>query len=286
VTFSIVGWDPEPESGPEWGVAVASKFLAVGSVVPFAEIGAGAGATQALANLTYAPDGLAKLHAGTDADTVVRELTEADEDAAQRQLGVVDSSGRAAGFTGAECFDWAGDIQGDGFTCQGNILAGPQVVEDMKRAYESTFGDLAARLLAALTAGDAAGGDSRGRQSAALLVIRKGAGYGGGSDIAVDLRVDDHPSPVEEMARLLDLHRLLYPRPEELDFLDLDDDLGAEVRALLAACGHPTSGAGAWDHELKDALFAFSGTENLEERWTEDPKIERRVLEHLRDKAR
>ena len=285
MTFSIVAWDPEPESGPEWGIAVASKFLAVGSVVPFAEIGSGAGATQALANLTYAPEGLAKLRAGGDAETVVRELTEADDDAAQRQLGIVDASGGAAGFTGTECFDWAGDIQGDGFTCQGNILAGSQVVEDMKRAFESASGDLAGRLLAALTAGDAAGGDKRGRQSAALLVIRKGAGYGGGSDIAVDLRVDDHPAPVDELTRLLDLQRLLYPRPEELDFLEVDDELGAEVRALLAACGHQTGSTGAWDEELRDALYAFSGTENLEERWTEEPKIERRVLEYLREKA-
>ncbi|MDQ4096110.1 MAG: DUF1028 domain-containing protein [Actinomycetota bacterium] len=286
MTFSIAAWDPEVESGPEWGVAVASKFLAVGSVVPFAEVGAGAGATQALANLAYAPDSLARLHQGDDAATVVRALTKADPDADQRQLGLVDAQGRAAGFTGNECFEWAGDVQGDGFTCQGNILTGPDVVHAMKEAFSSSTGDLAARLLAALSAGDAAGGDRRGRQSAALFVVRRGAGYGGASDVAVDLRVDDHPAPVDELARLLELHRLLYPRPEELEFLPIDEELGAELRTLLAACGHPTSGSGGYDSELRDALFAFSGTENLEERWTEGPKIEVKVLEYLRASGR
>ena len=285
MTFSIVAWDPEVESGPEWGVAVASKFLAVGSVVPFAEVGAGAGATQALANLSYGPNALARLREGADAPSVVEELTGADADAAQRQLGLVDAQGRAAGFTGAECFDWAGDVQGDGFSCQGNILAGPGVVHAMKESFSSTSGDLAARLLAALRAGDEAGGDSRGRQSAALFVVRRGAGYGGLSDVAVDVRVDDHQAPVDELTRLLELHRLLYPRPEELEFVPIDEDLGAELRTLLEACGHPTTGSGGYDSELRDALFAFSGTENLEERWTEEPKIEVKVLEYLRGKA-
>ncbi len=286
MTFSIVAWDPEPESGPEWGVAVASKFLAVGAVVPFAEVAAGAGATQALANLSYAPDGLARLRSGMGAAEVVRELVGADPEAAQRQLGIVDASGRAAGFTGDDCFDWAGDVQGDGFSCQGYILAGPQVLEDMEAAFTSAGGDLAARLSAALAAGDAAGGDRRGRQSAALFVVRRGAGYGGASDVAVDLRVDDHPAPVDELRRLLELHRLLYPRPEELSFVPIDEALGAELRELLAACGHPTKETGGYDRELRDALFAFSGTENLEERWTEDPAIEKEVLEYLRRKAR
>lgn len=286
MTFSIVAWDPEPDSGPEWGVAVASKFLAVGSVVPFAEVGAGAGATQALANLAYAPDGLANLRSGLDAASVVEELTRADADAAQRQLGVVDASGRSAGFTGDECFDWAGDVQGDGYTCQGNILAGPEVVAEMSKTFASSGGDLADRLLEALRAGDLAGGDRRGRQSAAIFVVRRGAGYGGASDIAVDLRVDDHPGPVDELVRLLAIHRLLYPRPEELSFVDIDDELGAEMRRLLAACGHPASGSGGYDRGLRDALYAFSGTENLEERWTEEPKIESKVLDHLRQMAR
>ena len=285
MTFSIAAWDPTPESGPEWGVAVASKFLSVGAAVPWVEANAGAIATQAMANLAYGPHGLRRLAAGAAARSVVAALTVDDPHAQHRQLGIVDARGGAETFTGTECFDWAGGLAGDGFCCQGNILTGPEVVEAMKEGFEGTGGELAVRLLQALTAGDAAGGDRRGRQSAAMYIAREGGGYGGEIDRALDLRVDDHPDPTAELARLFDLHHLYFPRPEELEFLDVDGSLGAEVRLLLEQLGYkPGSGSG-YDDDLRTALFAYSGTENLEERWADEPKIERGVLEHLRAQA-
>lgn len=281
MTFSIVAWDPVP-SPPEWGVAVASKFLAVGSAVPWARAGAGAVATQALANLAYGPDGLALLASGARAQDVVEQLTGADEDSAHRQLGVVDAAGRTATFTGSECLHWAGGVTGDGYCCQGNILTGPEVVEVMSRTFTGSEGELAARLLAALEAGDTAGGDSRGRQSAALYVVREGGGYGGGIDRSVDLRVEDHGAPIDELKRLFAMHKLLFPRPEDLNFIAVDEALAAELRTLLSAAGYePGSGAG-YDAALRGALYAYCGTENLEERWSEEAKIEQEVLTFLR----
>ena len=282
MTFSIVAWDPDADPSPEWGVAVASKFLAVGSVVPWLAAGAGALATQAFANLHYGPDGLRYLAEGKDASWVVETLTNADEKKATRQLGMVDAHGRAASFTGDDCFDWAGGRVGDGYCCQGNILTGPDVVDDMAEAFGSTDGKLAARLLAALRAGDRAGGDRRGRQSAGVRVVREGGGYGGGTDLTVDLRVDVHPVPVEELHRLYALHLLYFPSPGDMDFIDIDQDLASEMRSLLAARGHRSGGTGGYDQSLKDALFAYVGVENLEERWSDEAKIERAVLEHLR----
>ena len=284
MTFSIVAWDPSA-SPPEWGVAVASKFLAVGAVVPWARAGAGAVATQAFANLAYGPQGVEKLTAGGSADQVASELTGADEQREHRQLGVVDSEGNAATFTGSECFDWAGGRKGSGYTCQGNILTGPDVVDRMCEAFEATQGELSVRLLAALRAGDEAGGDRRGRQSAAILVVREGGGYGGGTDLSVSLRVDDHETPVGELERLFDIHRLLFPRPEDLDFLDVDGDLATEIAGLLEGAGYPVVSRGSYDEALKKALFEYVGTENLEERWTDEAKIERKVLEYLRARA-
>ncbi len=276
MTFSIVAWDPGSESGTEWGVAVASKFLAVGAAVPWAAAPVGAVATQALANLAYGPDGLVLLRSGKDADAVVAELTGADEEREHRQLGVVDGKGGSATYTGTECYDWAGGRTGDGYTCQGNILTGPKVVDAMCEAFENATGELAVKLLAALHAGDRAGGDKRGRQSASVMVVREGGGYGGMIDRAVDLRVDDHPDPVPELKRLFDLNRLYFPRPEDLDFIPLDDALKGEISGALAAAGYPG--------ELKEALFAYVGTENLEERWSDDDVIEKGILEHLRSR--
>ena len=282
MTFSIVAWDPA-SAPPEWGVAVASKFLAVGAAVPWAAAGAGAVATQALANLAYGPEGLAQLRTGASAEEVIASLTEADEEAAHRQVGIVDGSGGAATYTGPECLDWAGGVKGEGFCCQGNILVGPQVVERMAEAFEATEGELTVRLLAALAAGDAAGGDRRGRQSASVYVVREGGGYGGGIDRAVDLRVDDHPTPVDELRRLFELHRLFFPRPEDLSFADIDEQLSNELRMSLAELGYESSvSARGYDQTLRDALYAYVGTENLEERWTEDPKVERGILLHIR----
>ena len=285
MTFSIVAWDADTPAGPEWGVAVASKFLAVGSVVPWARAGAGAVATQAFAKLTYGPDGLELLARGQSADEAVRALTAPDEGRAQRQLGVVDARGGAASFTGGGCMEWAGGRTGDGYCCQGNILASAGVVDAMADAFEAGRGDLATRLLGALAAGDAAGGVRRGRQAAAVLVVREGGGYLGESDRALDLRVDDHPDPVAELARLLELHALYYPRPGTLAFVDVDEALARELRDLLGRAGYNPGGGGGYDAGLREALFAYVGTENLEERWSDEARVEATVLEHLRRAA-
>ena len=248
MTFSIVG-----RLGDATGVAVASKFLAVGAAVPAAEAGAGAVATQSFANLAYRPQGLALLRAGRSAQETLDALVADDERREQRQAGVVDLRGGAATFTGTACHPWAGGRTGDGYAVQGNILTGPGVVAAMEAAWLASSGDLAGRLLAALAAGDDAGGDRRGRQSAALLVVRPGAGYGGESDVEVDLRVDDHPAPVAELARLLDLHRLYFGKPDPATLLDLTGDLAAEVDRLVSALGHAS-------------LDDWAGVENYEER--------------------
>jgi uncharacterized Ntn-hydrolase superfamily protein len=286
MTFSIVARD-HSGSTPEWGVAVASKFLAVGNVVPWAQAGVGAVATQALANVGYGPEGLRMLAEGKDASSAVAVLTAADVEREHRQLGIVDAAGHAATFTGSDCFDWAGGRTGNGYCCQGNILTDADVVDAMAETFEKNEGDFAARLLAALSAGDRAGGDRRGRQSAALFIVREGGGYGGGSDKAVDLRVDDHPEPVPELERLFSLHRLYSPRPEDCEFMDIDRSTAGELRNLLSRLGYRAgTESEGYDGALKKALFAYVGTENLEERWSDEPKIELSVLEHLRAKAR
>jgi len=283
MTFSIVAYATSESLPPEWGIAVASKFLAVGSAVPWARAGAGAIATQAFANLAYGREGLDMLAKGRSAADVVIALTEADEGRADRQVGIVDAEGRASTFTGESCFDWAGGRTGEGYCCQGNILTGPEVVDAVAETFERAHGNLASRLVEALAAGDAAGGDRRGRQSAALLVVREKGGYGGAIDRAVDLRVDDHERPVEELRRLLRLHDLYFPRADELDWIDIDGPVAAELVELLERRGYAATGSsGGYDAALRDALFAYVGTENLEERWVDEPRIERRVLSHLR----
>lgn len=286
MTFSIVAWDRHANSGPEWGVAVASKFLAVGSVVPAARAGAGAIATQSFANLTYTRVGIERLAGGEPAPVVLKSLLAEDPEREKRQVGIVDGEGEAVSFTGSECFDWAGHRVGDGYCCQGNILTDANVVESMERAFETTSGDLATRMLAALSAGDEAGGDRRGRQSAALLVVRAGGGYGGETDVAIDLRVDDHPAPIPELSRVLELHRLIYPHPDDLSFLPVTEELALELRSLLRSVGYPVAEAGGYDASLKKSLFEFVGTENLEERWTDREGIEEGILSALRHKAR
>src|SRR3954471_15672703 len=218
MTFSIVA-----TADGQWGVAVASKFLAVGAAVPAAEWGVGAVATQSFANLAYRPDGLRMLREGRSAQETLDALTAPDELREQRQAGIVDRDGRAATWTGSECHPWAGGRTGDGWAAQGNILTGPEVVDALAEAFETSTGPLSRRLADALLAGDRAGGDRRGRQSAVLLVVSEGGGYGGGSDVLVDLRVDDHPDPVTELQRLLDLHTLYFGKPEKT--LPLEGDL-------------------------------------------------------------
>ncbi len=273
MTFSIVARSAD---GQSHGIAVASQFLAVGAAVPAAEADTGAVATQSYANLAYRPQGLALLRTGVDAAGVVAGLTAADEGRAQRQVGVVGPAGDGATYTGADCHDWAGGVAGDGFAIQGNILVGPEVVEAMRTAWLASdpAAPLARRLLATLRAGDEAGGDKRGRQSAALLVVARGQGYGGTSDVVADLRVDDHAEPVPELARLLDMHELLFGKPDPATLLALDGPLAAEVRGRLVAAGH--EGA-----SLDDALASWAGVENLEERIVPG-KIDPLVLAHLR----
>jgi uncharacterized Ntn-hydrolase superfamily protein len=283
LTFSLVACDRHASSGPEWGVVVASKFLAVGSVVPWARANAGAVATQAFAEISFGPRGLDMLSEGLSAEEVLTALTSSDPQASERQVGVVDAEGQPATWTGEDCFDWAGGRTGDGYCCQGNILAGPEVVADFADAFETAHGHLAERLLEGLAAGDRAGGDKRGRQSAALMVMRKEGGYGGASDVAVDLRVDDHPDPVGELRRVYEIHRLLFPRPDELEFVEIDGSMADELRTLLAKAGYRVDAGSGYDEPLKRALFEYVGTENLEERWSDEARIERRVLQYLRE---
>jgi uncharacterized Ntn-hydrolase superfamily protein len=269
-TYSIVACDLE---AGQWGVATQSKFLAVGSVVPWAEPGAGAVATQSYANPRYGPDGLALLRDGASAEEVVKRLTDADEGREHRQLGVVDARGGSATFTGAECMDWAGGVTGPGFAAQGNILVGEETVTALAATFTATAGrPLAERLLECLAAAQAAGGDRRGQQSAALLVVERDGGYAGLSDVLVDLRVDDHAQPVAELARLHRMHELLFGKTTE--WLEVDDALRAELAERLAALGY--------DGELEQAFSAWAGTENLEERVDGVDRIDPVVLEELR----
>jgi uncharacterized Ntn-hydrolase superfamily protein len=271
MTFSIVGRAEHPSGDPEWGVAVASKFLAVGSAVPAAVAGVGALATQADANVAWKGIGLSLLDEGATAPVAVQRMLEEDDKRDHRQLGIVDSDGGAATHTGAACFDWAGGVAGEGVAIQGNILAGPQVVEAMQQSWDATAGQpLARRLLAALSAGDAAGGDKRGRQSAALLVVRDGAGYGGLDDVAVDLRVDDHPEPVVELARLLDLNELYLTASTDAEKVEVTPTLREELESFARSHGHPD-------------FLAWVGTENYEMRVAGDLSwVDERVLEIVR----
>lgn len=267
MTFSIVGRDA---TTGDLGVAVASKFLAVGSAVPAARYGVGAIATQAFANTLYRRDGLAKLAQGATADAVVQALVDADSLGEERQVGIVDRDGGAQTYTGGRCHDWAGGVAETDVAIQGNILVGPQVIERMHQAWrDGAELPLPRRLLAALRAGDRAGGDRRGRQSAALLVVSATGGYTPGDDLAYDLRVDDNPAPVDELARLLALHDLYFGQPRPEDLLPLEGELAAEVDRRLASLGHTD-------------LASWAGVANLELR-LRDGRIDRTVLEQLRE---
>jgi uncharacterized Ntn-hydrolase superfamily protein len=280
-TFSIVGFDPETDS---LGVAVQSKFLAVGSVVPWARAGVGAVATQAMANYTYGPRGLELMARGKTADETVEGLISTDEDRQHRQVGAVDARGRAATFTGSECFEWAGGATGEYYAAQGNILVGGEMVEAMARTYEEAGGDLAARLLSALEAGQAAGGDSRGKQSAALLVVREGGGYGGDNDRVVDLRVDDHPDPLRELVRIRDLHTLYFGETRPEDVVGVDGDVRREVVDVLRRRGYVQE-QDIEDDVLFDALSAYIRTENFEEREQRRGYLDRAVLEYMKGQS-
>ncbi|MBC6934670.1 MAG: DUF1028 domain-containing protein [Chloroflexi bacterium] len=286
-TFSIVAHDPDE---PAWGVAVASKFLAAGAVVSWARTGAGAVATQSLAKVSFGPDGLALMANGASAESALETLLAADAQRAHRQVGMVDARGGSAAFTGEDCYGWAGHKTGQGFACQGNILAGPDVLETMAAAYLSASGELADRLVTALQAGEDAGGDRRGKQSAGVLVARPDGGYGGDNDRYLDLRVDDHPDPVRELRRLVNIHHVFFGMPRAEDRLPITEDIARELQSWLLKQGYlRRETTGIWDDASKQAFWALVGAENLEERWRldRDPDwIDRVALEYLRERFR
>jgi len=280
MTFSIVARDLQ---AGELGIAVQSKFLAVGAVVPWAKAGVGAIATQAWANTSYGPRGLNLLASGLSASATLEQLISADEGRADRQVGIVAMNGEPVTYTGSQCYPWAGGHAGEHYTCQGNILVGEETVLAMAHTFEQATGHLCDRLLAALAAGQAAGGDSRGQQSAALLVVCEGGGYSGFNDRFIDLRVDDHPQPINELQRILQLHKLYLFRPDPQDILPIDHSIASELQELLTTSGdYQGSINGSYDELTRDAFRKFSSRENLEERWFEDARIDRVVLEFLR----
>jgi uncharacterized Ntn-hydrolase superfamily protein len=271
-TYSIAACDLD---AGQWGVATQSKFLAVGAVVPWAEPHVGAIATQAYANPRYGPEGLDLLREGLSAEEVVDRLTTADEGRDQRQLGIVDREGRSASFTGAECLDWAGGRTGLCYAAQGNILVSAETVDAIAETFESSSGTLAERLLNCLDAAQAAGGDRRGQQSSALLVVERDGGYAKLSDTVVELRVEDHERPLEELRRLYRLHDALFGETPRDEWLTVDDALANELRERLAKLGY--------DGELEDAFNHWAGNVNLEERVDGIAEIDPVVLEELRE---
>jgi uncharacterized Ntn-hydrolase superfamily protein len=274
-TYSIAACDLEAD---QWGVAVQSKFLSVGSVVPWAEPHVGAIATQAYANPRYGPNGLALLRDGRSAEEVVDELTAADDGRDHRQLGVVDAGGRAATYTGSECLEWAGGRTGTGYAAQGNILVSEATVDALAESFEGSAGrPLAERLLVCLSAAQAAGGDRRGQQSASLLIVERDGGYANLSDTVVDLRVEDHERPIEELKRLYDLHQAIFGETPREQWVDVDEALGDELRERLARLGY--------EGELEDAFNRWAGNENLEERVDGVDAIDPIVLEELRTRS-
>ena len=307
MTYSIVARDPETG---DLGVAVQSKFLAVGAVVPWARADVGAIATQAFANVAYGTDGLALLADGHPADEVLQRLVAADDQREHRQVGVVDARGRAATHTGNDCFAWAGGRIGENFAAQGNILADVTVVDGLADTFLAGGQPFPELLVACLAAAEAAGGDRRGRESAALLIVRDGGGFGGGNDRWVDLRVDQHDDPVGELGGVLAFQRLYYDHPQPADLVPLDEATATEIRALLEqigggpggrfatiyrrmsgeppeddphpAVGEPRAFPANWDEAWQLALTEWMDVENLEARMAAPGWVDPRVLEILR----
>ena len=274
-TYSIVACDLEAQ---QWGVSVQSKFLSVGSVVPWAEPHVGAVATQAYANPRYGPNGLQLLREGLSAQEVVDRVTGEDEGRDHRQLGIVDAQGNAATYTGRECMDWAGGRTGTNYAAQGNILVSAATVDALAETFESSAGrPLADRLIDCLAAAQAAGGDSRGQQSSALLVVQRDGGYAGMSDVVVELRVEDHERPIEELRRIYTLHDEIFGVTPRRMWVDVDDELAEELRERLAKLGY--------DGELEDAFTRWTGKENLEDRVDGIEQIDPVVLEALRSRT-
>lgn len=282
-TFSIVAYDADEKA---WGVAVASKFLAAAAIVSWAQAGAGAVATQAYAKVGYGRDGLALLSDGQSASEALENLLANDPRHEARQVGIVDAKGNVAAHTGRECNDWAGHKLGDGFACQGNILTGSEVLDAMAQAYQAARGELADRLVTALRAGESAGGDKRGKQSAGVMVVKAHGGYGGDTDRYIDLRVDDDEQPVRKLKQLLESHHLFFGEPEPDDQLRIDEDIARELQTILLKEGYIGGEVnGNWDPLTQQAFWGMVANENLEERWNPDKnpdKIDRVALEYLR----
>lgn len=284
-TFSIVAYDAKEKA---WGVAVASKFLAAGALVSWAQADVGAVATQAFAKVGFGQEGLRLMANGASAAEALAQLLAADPERESRQVALVDRQGRVAAHTGSTCFPWAGHVIGEGFSCQGNILEGELVVKAMANAYQSTRGELADRLVAALAAGERAGGDRRGKQAAAVLVVRPQGGYGGDTDRYVDLRVDDDEDPITKLRSLLEMHHLFFGAPKPEDQLAITREIALELQTMLIRNDYMQGDAdGNWDELSKQAFWELVGSENLEERWqldTHPDKIDRVALEYLRSR--
>ena len=283
-TFSIVACDLRAQA---WGVAVASKFPAVGAIVPWARAKAGGVATQAMANTSFGPRGIDLMASGRSAYETLRELLARDRDREHRQVGIVDSQGGSATFTGKLCSDWAGGVSGQGYAIQGNILSSPDVVGQMEQTFLENRGDLPARLLAALEAGGHAGGDRRGRQSAALIVVKPRAGYGGHNDRWIDYRVDDHLNPIPRLVELLEIHRLYFGKSPSSQRLRLHGEPVREMQAIMKGLGYYTPTDGEYDDATREAFRAFISNENFEERADPDAGwIDRPVFEYLLKKLK
>ncbi|MCC5802137.1 DUF1028 domain-containing protein [Rossellomorea vietnamensis] len=278
MTYSIVGFDPEEK---EWGIAVQSKFLGVGSVVPFAKAGVGAVATQSYANTSYGPHALQLMEEGKTAEEALDIITRDDPERPLRQVGLIDACGTPATFTGEGCYDWAGGQTGKHYAAQGNILVDDQTVKAMADTFESTTGSLAERLLHALDAGQEAGGDSRGMQSAALLVVKENGGYGGFNDRYIDLRVDDHTSPIQELKRIYQLHQLYFKESDAGRVVLLEGDIHDEVERELTRLGYAKEKQSLYQN-LKDYLH----TENFEMREQEEHYIDLDVLDYMKNQGR
>ncbi len=284
MTFSIVAYDPTEQA---WGVAVASKFIAVGAVVSWARAGSGAVATQSYCKVSFGVDGLALMGAGKSASDTLAQLLAADDGRDLRQVGIVDVSGGAAAHTGSACYAWAGHHIGEGFTCQGNILTGADVIGSMAAAYRAASGELADRLMVALAAGDSAGGDKRGRQGAAVLVVKANGGYGGDNDRYLDVRVDDDPNPMPKLASLVRAHHLFFGAPHPEDTVPITEALARELQAMMVKGGYWKRDLdGIWGDDAKTAFDELIGSENLEGRWQRDnaDQIDRVALDYLRER--
>ncbi|MBM7694176.1 putative Ntn-hydrolase superfamily protein [Peribacillus deserti] len=278
MTYSIVGYDPKEK---EWGIAVQSKFLGVGAVVPWAKAGAGAVATQSYANTAYGPQALAAMENGKSAEETLNDLLSVDPDREMRQVGIIDANGNPATFTGSECYDWAGGITGSHFAAQGNILVDKRTVQAMADDFSNSKGPLAERLLHALNAGQEAGGDSRGQQSAAILVVKEQGGYGGFNDRFVDLRVEDHPEPITELIRIYNLHQLYFAPSKAENIVKIEGDIKSELTQQLRRLNYIKEDT-ANDEQLYKALTAYLHTENFEGREQPEGQLDLEVLAFMR----